>query len=216
MKTISTTGTLSVNSGNPFLKPFRAKTFDLSAEWYHSRSGFIGLGLFQKNIDTYIQILRQDLPYTDLTALNPSAFAPTFCTGVCSGSTIFQLTSAVNTEGGPLEGFEVSYQQPFSFLPGGFRHFGVLLNYTHVKSDIDYAVPGSFPVTYIADELVNLGIGPELAVHEQTEIQRALAAFEAGEFQMVVDGTLYRSHAELSLTDSSHAVFLRLRPLVGG
>jgi hypothetical protein len=57
---------------------------------------------------------------------------------------------------------------------------------------------------------------PELAVVEHAEIQRALAAFEAGEFQMVVDGTLYRSHAELPLTDSSHAVFLRLRPLVGG
>ncbi len=57
---------------------------------------------------------------------------------------------------------------------------------------------------------------PELAVHERTEIQRALAAFEAGEFQMVVDGMLYRSHAQLDLTDSSHAVFLRLRPLVGG
>jgi hypothetical protein len=57
---------------------------------------------------------------------------------------------------------------------------------------------------------------PELAVVEHAEIQRALAAFEAGDFQMVVDGTLYRSHAELQLTDSSHAVFLRLRPLVGG
>ncbi|MBU0746210.1 MAG: hypothetical protein KKG67_05375, partial [Gammaproteobacteria bacterium] len=57
---------------------------------------------------------------------------------------------------------------------------------------------------------------PELAVVEHAEIQRPLAAFEAGEFQMVVDGTLYRSHAELHLTDNSHAVFLRLRPLVGG
>lgn len=57
---------------------------------------------------------------------------------------------------------------------------------------------------------------PELAVVEHAEIQRALAAFEAGEFQMVVDGTLYRSHAQLDLTESSHAVFLRLRPLVGG
>ena len=57
---------------------------------------------------------------------------------------------------------------------------------------------------------------PDLAAAEQGEIQRALAAFEAGKFQMVVDGTLYRSHAELSLTDSSHVVFLRLRPLVGG
>lgn len=57
---------------------------------------------------------------------------------------------------------------------------------------------------------------PALVDQEHAEVQRALAAFEAGEFQMVVDGTLYRSHAELHLTDSSHAVFLRLRPLVGG
>ena len=57
---------------------------------------------------------------------------------------------------------------------------------------------------------------PDQAAVEQAEIQRALAAFEAGEFQMVVNGTLYRSHAELSLTDSSHAVFLSFRPLVGG
>jgi hypothetical protein len=57
---------------------------------------------------------------------------------------------------------------------------------------------------------------PDLAAVEHAEIQRAQAAFEAGEFQMVVDGVLYRSHAELNLTDSSHVVFLRLRPLVGG
>ncbi|MCO4094260.1 MAG: hypothetical protein HEQ37_10470 [Acidovorax sp.] len=57
---------------------------------------------------------------------------------------------------------------------------------------------------------------PDLMAQEHAEIHRALAAFDAGEFQMVVDGTLYRSHAQLQLTDSSHAVFLRLRPLVGG
>jgi len=57
---------------------------------------------------------------------------------------------------------------------------------------------------------------PALVDQEHAEVQRALAAFEAGGVQMVVDGTLYRSHAELHLTDSSHAVFLRLRPLVGG
>ena len=57
---------------------------------------------------------------------------------------------------------------------------------------------------------------PDMMAQEHAEIHRALAAFEAGEFQMVVDGVLHRSHAELHLTDSSHAVFLRLRPLVGG
>lgn len=57
---------------------------------------------------------------------------------------------------------------------------------------------------------------PEAAAREQAEIDRALAAFAAGEFQIVVDGVLYRSHAALRLNETSRAVFLRLRPLVGG
>jgi len=36
--TIATTGTLSVNTGNPNLKPFRAKTFDTSFEYTSART----------------------------------------------------------------------------------------------------------------------------------------------------------------------------------
>ncbi len=39
-----------------------------------------------------------------------------------------------NTDGGDLKGVEISYQQPFSFLPGFFSHFGLILNYTGVES----------------------------------------------------------------------------------
>jgi iron complex outermembrane receptor protein len=44
----------------------------------------------------------------------------------------------VNTPGGPLDGYEVNLQAPFSFLPGFWSNFGVLANYTHVKSKITY------------------------------------------------------------------------------
>ncbi|MEY4241496.1 MAG: hypothetical protein RJA14_1192, partial [Pseudomonadota bacterium] len=96
-----------------------------------------------------------DLPYASLTTLNPSAFDPAFCTGVCTASTVFQLTAAVNTEGGPLKGFEVSYQQPFRFLPGPLSNLGVQLNYTHVESEIDYCANALCTVFQTAD-LVNL------------------------------------------------------------
>ncbi len=104
--------------GNVKLEPFRATTYDMSVEWYFAPESLLSFSYFYKDIDSYIQILRQDLPYSSLTTLNPSAFAPGLCTGACSASTIFQLTAAVNTEGGPLKGFEISYQQPFRFLPG--------------------------------------------------------------------------------------------------
>lgn len=146
---ISTTGTLSITAGNPYLKPFRAKTFDFSAEWYHDRNGFIGLGLFQKNIDTYIQSLRTNIAYKDSglpLSLLPSNF---------TGDETFQYTTPINTPGGKLKGFEVNFQQPFNFLPGWGKNFGVLLNYTKVQSKITYLVsPTSNSV--IVDDLINM------------------------------------------------------------
>ena len=147
--TISTTGTLSITSGNPQLKPFRATTFDTSLEWYHGRGAFVGLGLFTKNIDTYIQNLRTNIPYSQ-TGLPKSLLPANF-----TGEEVFQVTTPINTSGGKLTGFEINIQQPFSFLPGAFKNMGVLLNYTHVKSKIDYQVsPTSTSV--IRDDLLNL------------------------------------------------------------
>lgn len=141
--------------GNVNLEPFRATTYDLSVEWYFAPESLLSFAYFYKDIDTYIQVFRQDLPYSDLTTLNPSAFAPGFCTGACSPSTIFQLTSAVNTEGGPLKGFEISYQQPFRFLPGLLSNTGVQLNYTHVESEIDYC-NDALCSTFVTADLISL------------------------------------------------------------
>ncbi len=69
--------------------------------------------------------------------------------------TPFDITSPINTPGGPLRGFEVNYQQPFSFLPGVWSGFGLLLNYTHVESEIDYAISPTSSLFVTAD-LVNL------------------------------------------------------------
>lgn len=141
--------------GNVKLDPFRATTYDLSVEWYFAPESLLSFAYFYKDIDTYIQVLRQDLPYTSLTALNPSAFDPAFCSGACSPTTIFALTSAVNTEGGPLKGFEISYQQPFRFLPGLLSNTGVQLNYTHVESEIDYC-NNALCSTFVTADLINL------------------------------------------------------------
>ncbi len=146
---IATTGNLSINSGNPFLKPFRAKTFDSSFEYYFANKAFVGLGLFQKNIDTYIQSLRTNVAFKDSglpLSLLPSNF---------TGEEVFQQTLPVNTDGGKLKGFEISYQQPFTFLPGWGKNFGTLLNYTKVSSKIEYLVSPTGGAT-ITDDLLNL------------------------------------------------------------
>ncbi|MBC7916467.1 MAG: TonB-dependent receptor [Rhodoferax sp.] len=147
--TISTTGTLSITTGNPFLQPFRARTLDTSFEWYHSKNAFIGLGLFTKDISTYIQSLRTNIPYKE-TGL-PMSLLPTNFTG----DEVFQVTTPINTNGGKLKGVELNFQQPFTFLPGFGKNFGALLNYTLVESKIDYQVSPTSTVV-ITDDLLNL------------------------------------------------------------
>ena len=149
---ISTTGTLAITTGNPLLKPFRATTMDASFEWYFNKNSVLSLGLFQKNISTYIQSLRVNVPYNQ-TGLPRSLIPANF-----TGDEVFAVTTPVNTNGGKLTGFELNYQQPLSFLPGRFKNFGVLLNYTQVKSQIAYLVSPTSAAT-ITDDL--LGLSPK-------------------------------------------------------
>ena len=65
------------------------------------------------------------------------------------------MTTPINTNGGKLEGVELNWQQPFTFLPGAARNLGMLLNYTQVKSKIEYLVSPTAATT-ITDDLLNL------------------------------------------------------------
>ena len=149
---ISTTGNLTITSGNPYLQPFRATTFDASFEYYFENGGLIGVGLFYKDIGTYVQQLRTNVPYNQ-TGLPLSLLPPNF-----TGEEVFQVTTPVNTEGGPLKGFEINWQQPFTFLPGKWANFGTLFAYTRVYSKIDY-VTSPTNQTIIREDLI--GLSPE-------------------------------------------------------
>jgi TonB-dependent receptor len=67
----------------------------------------------------------------------------------CLGGWQFNLPR--NSPGGNLKGVEINYQQPFSFLPAPWDGFGVVLNYTGVKSQIDYFVSAAGTQTINAD-----------------------------------------------------------------
>jgi TonB-dependent receptor len=149
---ISTTGNLTITAGNPYLQPFRATTFDASFEYYFESGGLIGVGLFYKDIGTYVQQLRTNVPYNQ-TGLPLSLLPPNF-----TGEEVFQVTTPVNTEGGPLKGFEINWQQPFTFLPGKWANFGTLFAYTRVYSKIDY-VTSPTNQTIIREDLI--GLSPE-------------------------------------------------------
>ena len=80
------------------------------------------------------------MPFTGNSLGLPDSVAVAACgaTAGCSPAADWVFNQPVNTEGGELEGFEISYQQPLSFLPGFLSNLGVLANYTYVNSEIEY------------------------------------------------------------------------------
>ncbi|WP_337244504.1 TonB-dependent receptor [Luteimonas sp. gir] len=123
----------TVAGGNPLLDPIRAKTADLGLEWYFDEGAMLGVGLFYKDIDSFIQNTRETRSFAS-SGLPASLLDGT---GV-SVNEDFVFSVPINTPGGKLRGVEANYTQPFTFLPGIWRDFGVQLNYTYVDSQIQY------------------------------------------------------------------------------
>ncbi|MBM0105370.1 TonB-dependent receptor [Steroidobacter sp. S1-65] len=132
----ATTRTGTVN--NPFLDPIRAKTADLSLEWYFRPGSLLSVAYFYKDIETYIQRITSPVVYTELglpnALLDGTPASPT---------DVFNVSRLENTDGGPLKGFELNAQVQLDMLPGFWSNFGVLGNYTRVESEIEYILTSS-------------------------------------------------------------------------
>ena len=153
----------TVNGNNPGLGPTLADTYDLSAEWYFAEESVLALALFQKDIGSFVQTIVQNVPYTEtglplqqaIDACNSSAFGygPN-----CNENLPWNVNAPGNSPGGNLKGYELSYQQPFSFFDGFASNFGLMANYTYVDSKIDYlgVVGGVTTIVRPDESLVNL------------------------------------------------------------
>jgi iron complex outermembrane recepter protein len=139
--------------GNPNIDPTRAKAYDLGFEWYFARESLLSLAVFYKDIESRaVDLTLSNQVFTGNQFGIPDSFATAACggqAGCAANLPIWSFTQTVNGSGGDLKGFEIGYQQPFTFLPGFFSDFGVQLNYTGVDSKITY-------VGGIRDDLVGL------------------------------------------------------------
>ena len=123
----------TVSGGNPMLDPVRAKSYDLGLEWYFDEGAMLGATVFYKDIGSYIQSTKETRVYADSGL--PASLLDNLN---ASPSDEFTFTVPVNTPGGKLQGVELNYVQPFTFLPGKWSNLGTQLNYTYVDSDIQY------------------------------------------------------------------------------
>jgi iron complex outermembrane receptor protein len=116
--------------GNPDLKPYTSKNFDLGLEWYADKTSMLGLSFFRKAIDGYI----------DVQATTEIRSFPRQADGVIvSGPIVF--TKPFNSVSATINGVELAAQTRFSMLPQPWmRNFGGIFNYTYAKSSADFAV----------------------------------------------------------------------------
>jgi iron complex outermembrane recepter protein len=124
--------------------------------------------------------------------------------------TIYRVTNSRNTPGGFIEGFEFNYQQSFTGLPGILSHFGTLLNYTYVNSEIDYFLSTStLNPTSVTSEFVGVSpnsINATIFYEDQRFSARVSAAYRDDYLQLVpIKNTLpdVRGSAETLNVDAS-------------
>jgi TonB-dependent receptor len=118
-----TAGQQTASVGNPELKATTAINYDIMIEHYFTNVGFISAGAFAKSLDNFIFSTARARTAED--AVGPDAL---------------QIVQPVNGPTASLYGFEVAWQQNFTFLPGILKSFGVNANFTYTKSSAD--IPG--------------------------------------------------------------------------
>jgi iron complex outermembrane recepter protein len=145
----------TVSAGNPELDPIRAWAYDMAFEWYFAKESLLSLAFFYKKIDSFVETVRTTAPFESNTSNLPDSVAINTCgssgidvstpAAVASCLQGWSLSVPTNTPGGGLEGTEVSFQEPFSFLPAPLNNFGTILNYTFVTSTVKYfsLLPGT-------------------------------------------------------------------------
>jgi iron complex outermembrane recepter protein len=176
-------GNRTFTRGNPFIEPTEATTFDLSAEWYFNRQSALIVGLFYKDISTFVATTTQQIPFNQL-GLPDSLLAGT----TVLPTDLFTVNQPVNSSGGTLKGIEIGFQTTFTFLPAPFDHVGVQANYTYVESNIAYPLTAAAGSPVITAPLINLSSDAAnfTLFYEDSRFSiRASAAYRSGYLQQV-------------------------------
>ena len=122
---------LTGSSGNPYLKPFKAKALDLSYEkYFQNKEGYVSAALFYKKLDTYI-VNDYESAYDFTNAATRLGVAPSPTFGYAG-----QYVTTVNGSGGNLKGFELTAQVPFSMFSSWLTGLGVNGSFADTTSSV--------------------------------------------------------------------------------
>ncbi len=193
---------LSGYAGNPELKPYAARSLDVSYEKYFGKKGYISVAGFFKKLDNYVINAPQTFDFTPfLTATSPLP-----ATGQFRNSPIGFLTKPVNGTGGNMSGLELAVNVPFSLFSNFLDGFGVSASHSYTDSSVTlptsgFVTPANSPV--FNNQVSEIGL-PGLSknvsslrlYYEKHGVQVALAAYKRSSFiGQILD---YRSDSQFT------------------
>ncbi len=108
-------GDVQTGGGNPYLKPMESKNFDLSYEWYLSKTNYVSAAAFLKNVSDFLETKLVDMKIPQFT------------------ETVHD-TRVRNGQKGKIKGVELAGQYAFDAAIPWLQGFGVAANYTYVDA----------------------------------------------------------------------------------
>jgi len=220
---------LTVTGGNPLLLPQRSNNIDLGVEWYFAAESAVSLALFRKDIDSLIETSQEE---GLLSAADREAVARIYPTqpALLDPGVIWTFNQPLNLDGTDVEGFEIAYQQPFTFLPGFLSKMGLQANYTYVTSETTFEVedqPITAPLNGLSKDSYNATLyyenelwGARLSVNDRsdyttgipgsngnlTEATSGLPHYDFSSFYNLTD-TIVLSLEVINLTDEPERLY---------
>jgi iron complex outermembrane receptor protein len=125
------------SGGAPRLDPFRATQVDLSIEHYFGKQAMASVGLFNKDVSSFIVQQQRAETY---------------------GGINYLINRKVNGAGASVKGAELLVQLPFYFLPKAFDGFGAMATYSYIdsKTPVTDASGRQLPLPGLSKNNINL------------------------------------------------------------
>jgi len=122
----------TVAIGNPGIRPEHAMNYDLLYEDYLHPLGMFQAGFFFKQLNA--PQVQSILPSTINVNQLPAGYFSASTLSTLQNYPGYTITQFVNGQNAYLYGFETSFQQHFSYLPGVLRGLGIQANYSYLAS----------------------------------------------------------------------------------
>lgn len=149
---------ISGGSGNPFLRPYTANSFDISLERYFADGlGYWAVAAFHKEIDNWVfgSVTRR----FDGSEILDEIFGP----GTAAANpdaAVIAFSGAENSDGGWIRGLEFSMNLPAeAFLPERFEGLGVFATYSYTDSEVQPdTAPAPITIPGLSEDVGNVTV----------------------------------------------------------